>query len=223
MANLGALPDAWRRAIELNIRYYGALGRLTADYFRDLTAALAELPMSPPASESSATGGSSMTNTPPVGAAQKPAPAPAPSRQTGTMVLEGEAGGGALGVFMVENHLEHEVSGRVVASTFVDPDGHEVRPTLTFDPAVVTLAPGEQLLVRIGAVIGEALEPGIRYRGELTIPELQGTRIPVVLRRRPGGEGPGVEASHAASSPGATPKVSRSSNRTSKASRGKTK
>jgi len=38
--------------------------------------------------------------------------------------------------------------------------------------------------MRVSAVITDELEPGVRYQGELTIPALRGTRIPIVLRRR---------------------------------------
>jgi hypothetical protein len=33
-------------------------------------------------------------------------------------------------------------------------------------------------------VIDSSLEPGVRYRGEFSIPELRGTRIPVIVKRR---------------------------------------
>jgi hypothetical protein len=105
------------------------------------------------------------------------------------MPLE-HAGCTAVGVFLVENHLDHEVSARPVASVFVDSAGRQVRPEVKFDPEVVTLRGGEQLLVRVMAVIDETLEPDVRYQGEVTIPELTGTRISIVLRRpavsRPG-------------------------------------
>ena len=36
MANFGSLEEVWRQSLELNIRYYGALGRLTVNYYKDL-------------------------------------------------------------------------------------------------------------------------------------------------------------------------------------------
>ncbi len=201
MANLGLLEDVWRRAMDTNLRYYGAVGRLTADYLKDLLTVLAEFRPSQPAGR------------PPAAGVQKPDPTPASARQqTGVMVLESEAGATALGVFLVENNLGREVSARVVASAFVDPTGREVRPALTFDPEVVTLRPGEQLLVRVMAAIDEALEPEVRYRGELTIPELTGTQIPIILRRRPSRDKPADQAPSGASA-SAAPKKSRSNPR----------
>jgi hypothetical protein len=104
------------------------------------------------------------------------------------MVLEGAVGRTALGVFVVENHLDHEVSARPAASVFVDAAGRQVQPTVKFDPEVVILRGGEQLLVRVMARIDDTLEPDVRYEGEATIPELTGTRIPIVLRRRAGSD-----------------------------------
>jgi hypothetical protein len=101
------------------------------------------------------------------------------------MVLEGEAGSPALGVFLVVNHLGHEVSARVTASAFSDADGRSVQPSFIFDPDLIVLAPAEQVLVRVMLLIEDSLEPDVRYRGEFTIPELAGTHIPIVLRRRP--------------------------------------
>jgi len=169
LAGFGPTEELWRRAIDLNLRFYGALGRLTIDYLRDLVTVLGDLRSSPPGRPSAAR--------------EEPSTAP-PQRGNAVMVLEEGAGSAGLGVFLVENHLDHEVSARPVASVFVDPAGHEIRPTVRFDPEVVTLRAGEQLLVRVTATIDETLEPDVRYQGEVTIPELSGTCIPIVLRRR---------------------------------------
>lgn len=169
MASSGLLEEAWRRAVDLNLRYYSAVGRLAADYLNELAATLGEL--------RAAQSGTS---------AQATAPAKAPNQPaTAIMVLEAEAGHAALGVFLVGNHLDHKVSARVVASAFVDSSGRELRPNLAFDPEVVTLEPNEQMIVRVMATIDETLEPAVSYRGELTIPELVGTKVPIVVRRRP--------------------------------------
>jgi hypothetical protein len=192
MANVGSLDRMWRQSIEINIRYYTALSRLTAEYVKDSLAALAETraaPIQPTA----------QPNTP-AGPSPSAAAATAP-QQAGVMVLEGEAGGQALGVFLVANNLQTEVSARVVASTFVNANGHTVQPAFTFDPAVIALAPGEQLLVRVMSVMDESLEPEVRYRGEFTVPELSGTRIPIVLRRRPSAPKPPAEANPPVTNP----------------------
>lgn len=205
MANFGLLGKVWRQSLELNIRYYSAVSRLTADYYKDLIATLADLRVSPsqprPQPHASPVGVSRATSaqpTAPVPASPQVPPATAaPSPQAGVMALEGEAGGQALGVFLVANNLRHEVSARVVASTFVDANGRTVQPAFIFDPEVIMLAPGEQLLVRVMTLIDDSLEPEVRYRGEFTVPELSSTRIPIVLHRRPNQAESSVEANSA--------------------------
>ena len=60
------------------------------------------------------------------------------------------------------------------------------RPRLVLRPATVSLAPGEQAMVRVAAELDDTLESGVRYRGEIAIPALSDRRIPIVLRRRAG-------------------------------------
>ena len=178
MSTLSSLEEIWRRSLDLNLRYYGAVGKLTADYVRDLAATFIK------ANQQDA-------SAPPAPSAQttvRPPEAPAATQdgarqQAGTMVLEGTSGSKVLGVFLVENHLDHPISARVVASSFISADGHEVSPTIVFDPESVSLGAREQALVRVLVFIDETMAPEVRYLGQLTIPELIGTRIPVVLRR----------------------------------------
>jgi len=167
MANVG-IGEIIQRAMDLNLRYYGAIGQLTADYVKELIVAFGD------AKRFTVDGGRSRTAGP-----------PSPETRPPAMVLEAEAGNSALGVFLVENQLPQEVHAQVIASAFTDSLGQSVRPALIFDPAAVTLGPSEQLLMRVSAMITDELEPGVRYQGELTIPALRGTRIPIVLRRRP--------------------------------------
>ena len=70
-------------------------------------------------------------------------------------------------------------------------------------PATVSLAPGEQAMVRVAAELDDTLESGVRYRGEIAIPALSDRRIPIVLRRRPAEPDP-VDATSGAPEPGAT-------------------
>lgn len=185
MADLNKLQELWRRSLDLNVRYYGAVGRLTADYFKDLVSVISGLG-APPQSGGGApfagqAGGARDAVASGAGVASGHA---AQGAAAGAMVLEGEAGGRVLGVFMVENHLGQVISAKVVASTFADATGHTIQPLMAFEPETVMLGPGEQALVRVVAVIDETLEPEVRYLGEFTIPGLAGTRVPVVLRRR---------------------------------------
>jgi hypothetical protein len=181
MADMSALENILRQSLELNLRYYSAVTNLAVSYYKDLATLLVDLrgsqakPQAQPAPP------------PPPQAAQAVA---RPAQQAGVMVLEGEAGSQALGVFLIANNMAQEVSARVVASEFADAGARTIHPRFTFDPEVIVLAPSEQLLVRVITEIDPALEPGVRYSGEFAVPELPGTRIPIVIRRRPGVDAP---------------------------------
>ena len=163
--------DVLRRALEANLQYYAALGRLTVDYLEALgsiarqvevparTLTFRQSPSAPPAAAS----------------------APAPPAVT---VLEAEAGGTAIGVFLVENLLTEKVSAPVSASALAAPDGREVAVPLAFDPEVVVLEPGEQILVRVAARVDDGLEADVSYRAEVAVPGVIVTRVPIVVRRR---------------------------------------
>jgi hypothetical protein len=175
MVNLGDYKDTWKRALELNRHYYGTLGRATVDYLKGLAAMLEAATDAgerdgrrPNVSEPSRRDDS-------VPRAGKPAP---------VLVLEAEAGETAIGIFMIENNLSHPVTARPQVSGFADGYDRRIEPRITFDPPELALSPGEQTLVRILTVIEPSLEPNIRYRGELTVQELPGTRIAIVIRRR---------------------------------------
>ncbi len=162
---------------EANLRYYEAVGRLSIDYVRAVAGAVGSLGGPPQGRPPAA----------PVHARDRPSAAGASAP---ALVLEAEAGGSAVGAFMVENLLGEEISAPVAASAFVSPEGHEVRPRLSFDPEVVVLGPGEQVLVRAVAAFDDALEAGVGYRGEVTVPGLGGRGLSIVLRRRVSEETP---------------------------------
>jgi len=171
------LTQALRRVSEANLRYYEALGKLTIDYWSSVFGVLGEL--------SGRALSSSGVHPQPTTAAPAPAAAAAaPIAQAPAMVLEAPVGGQAMGAFLVENRLARRLSTPIVASTFVTDDGREVRPRLQLDPEVVTLEPGEQVLVRVLAAIDEQLESGVTYRGTVTVPGLSGHNVRLVLRRR---------------------------------------
>jgi hypothetical protein len=177
LVNLGNYKDTIKRAVDLNRRYYGSLGRATVDYLKELAAMLETV---------------SAAADPEAGSARprthegrgRDDPAPRAGKPAPVLVLEAEAGATAVGVFLVENNLPHAVNARPKATALIDAYDRQIQPAITFDPAEVALKPGEQMLVRILAVIDEALEPNIRYRGELIVQELPGTHIPFVVRRR---------------------------------------
>jgi hypothetical protein len=71
----------------------------------------------------------------------------------------------------------------VAASIFASSTGGEIQPAFRFEPETIKLAPREQMLVRMSVQISKRFRPNVAYRGEVTIPDLPGTRVPVVLRR----------------------------------------
>lgn len=215
MDNLGTLRQVWRRSLDLNIRYYSAVGQLTASYLQDLVAMLADLQTAPSRfKQQSQTQRAPTTSLHPSNSAPAPHTEPragvATTQEMGTLVLEGELGSQALGVFLVANNMENEVSASVTASAFVDVNGRTIEPVFHFDPETIVLAPGEQLLVRVMALIDESLEPEVRYRGEFTVLELSNSRIPIVLRRQPNKDTLSVQTS---STLAGTPKKSRARSR----------
>ncbi len=157
------LAAAWRETVEAGLRYWGRLGRLTFDAVSVFVPLVAEVrPGVPNPAES--------------------VPEESPER---TILVEAEAGQAGLGVFLVENTTPRQLSIPLSLSPFVGEDGREGQPTVTFRPDVVTLDSGEQLVVQVAVKVDETLEPGVRYRAEISIPELSETRIPLVVRRRP--------------------------------------
>ena len=101
------------------------------------------------------------------------------------MVLEGEAGSRAFGLFVVENKLPKEVTTRVAVGPLVDPHGQEIPSVLRFEPGIITLAPGEQVVAKVSANISRGLVAGVRYQGEISVPGIAGARIPIIVRRNP--------------------------------------
>ncbi len=167
------LTDVWRRSLDATVQFYSALGALAVDCLETL---LATTDISNSRSISDA-----KAPTPGViNQAATTAPNPAP---VSMMVLEAEVGRRAVGVFLVENGFSRAVSASATASAFVDDEGNEINPNVEFQPACVTLEPGQQILVKVLASISKDMPAGIRYRGEIGVPGLMGTRIPVVLGR----------------------------------------
>jgi len=173
MAARTDLTPALRDAAEAALAYYSRLGRLTVDLVEAL--APAELHLSrtadPPPDPA-----------PPADAA----PAPSPTESENTIVIEAQAGRSGLGVFMVENTTDKHVSGPVTVSAFKGPGGRTAKPQVRFSPDVVTLDPGDQVLVQLAAKVDKSLDPGVRYSADVRVPSLSGMKIPLVVRRRPG-------------------------------------
>jgi hypothetical protein len=144
-------------AFDAHVRYCGALGRLATRLVRSVTAEAVQVSLATP----------------------RAAPDP-----PAAMMLESEVGACAVGMFLVENRLGQAVSAPVAPSTFVDAEGREVRPRLTFAPRVVSLQPGEQAVVRVAAAFDDTLLPEVWYRGTISVPGVSSASVAVVLRRR---------------------------------------
>ncbi len=191
------LTDVWRRSLEATVQFYSTLGKLAADCLESMLATTA----------GTDSGLNSDANVPPRVAVkqERTAAKPAPISM---MVLEAEAGRKALGLFLVENGFSRAVSAEVTASPFLDDHGNEIKAMVEFQPASVTLQPGEQSLVKVLASIHKNMPAGVRYRGEIGVPGLMGTRIPVVLERTAAAKAPKSRKAHPTSPAGAQRKTS---------------
>ena len=182
MADGSGIADLWRRALDVNVRYYDAYGKLATEWLRELAATMSDLrlPLRLPTLVTDP-----VPTRPATSAPSPPTPRPPPTASSPALLLEGDAGHEAVGVFLVDNGLPHPVEAPVTATPFVDERGVTADVALRFDPMVVALLPGEQVLVRVTATIPPDAEPDVGYRSELSIPGLPGTRVVLVLRRRP--------------------------------------
>lgn len=160
------LSDTVRDAAEASLRYYGRMGGLVLELAEALVPSLSGL--RPEVVRSSPPAASAATDSP----------------RGQTIVIEAAAGRSGLGVFMVENTTGKKVSGPLGVSSFADESGRVVTPTVRFSPDVVSLEPGDQVLVQVVAGVDGTFEPGVRYGAEISIPELAAAGIPLVVRRR---------------------------------------
>ncbi len=126
------------RALDANIQYYTSLSRLAADCLDGLLGSIANISTQQKASSPSSTW--RVTENVPARPVKEESSAP-------TIVLEGETGSRALGMFVVENGLSHAVSASIYVSAFTDSSGREVRPQIKVEPSVIGLKPKEQILV----------------------------------------------------------------------------
>ncbi len=175
------LTDALSRALEANLRYTAAATRLASRALEsafslaaDMTPGIASVKQAV-AEAANRAASVQQAVVQPVAAQKAAAPA---------IVLEGKVGETATGFFVVENSLPHEISTPVEVSTLIAPDGRQVQSALRFEPGVISLAAGEQVVARVTAKISSRLVPGQCYEGEIVVPGVAGARIPIVLRRK---------------------------------------
>jgi hypothetical protein len=165
VADAPSLDQLFRRAVDAQVAYYRSVGQLSVEYARAVLGAVRSARPSP--------------LTAPV-----PAPVSAPQPQAApVLALEAEVGSMAVGVFVVENGTAARVSAPVEVPVLADAEGRELAAELRFEPEIVTLEPGEQTLVQLGVEVTRSFRAGVDYRGEVSVPGLVGTRIPLVVRR----------------------------------------
>jgi len=183
MAEQPNINDMLRRAMETNFRFYGGLVDLTANYLKSMGSILSE------------------SSGQPFVKPQEPAH---PQPGSSAIVLEAEAGNKARGYFLIKNQLSRKVSAKVVASAIVDADDKAIDQQIQFEPSVISLEPGEHIVVQIIADINEELEPGVAYRGSVSVPGLSESPAAIVVRRCYG-----AEASHEQKKPAQKKKTKR--------------
>jgi len=166
------LMDVWRRTLDATVQFYSTIGELFVDYLSSLMTSVAPVPATVQTQSTTRS-----TN--------PPAPA-----NVATMVMEAEDGAEAVGVFMVENLLPRPVTAIPAASDLLGENGSRLKSFLVFQPASITLAPGQQTLVRILASFGPKMKPGVRYHSKITVPGLLGTSIPLALIRKESANSP---------------------------------
>jgi hypothetical protein len=161
------LGEALKGAVDLSIRYYAGLLKLSTDYLQSLGTLVSAA-------------GSAATPPPAAGAAAAPPRPP--------LLLAAVAGEDATAAFLIENTLGERVTARVVVR------GGGVAGHVTARPEVVSLRSGEQCVIQVRVPVDGAIEVGRDHIGELAVPELASRTIPFVVRRLPGESGAAPEA-----------------------------
>jgi hypothetical protein len=180
--------DLLQRMLDAQLRYYAEIGRLTVECVESWGDLSRMTRFTAPGDDRFG------RQDEPPGRFQQQAYAPPPPAATGAtvrtaaappaaIVLEGASGSTVQSVFLVENGSAVPVSSPIAPSWFYAPDGAKIQPRLQFDPEVVTVEPGEHLLVQMTATITDDLQLGVTYRGTLGVPGLPGTELAIVVRR----------------------------------------
>lgn len=171
MADRLRVEDTVKRVLDANLQCYEGLARVTAEYVQALGRVWVDA-VAPVLGRAAAS------------ATTAPQSSSSPASPSAALVLEAEAGQIAQGVVMVENRLPRRVSATVITSAFSSGAGEEIWPSLRVQPGTITLESGARALVQIGVLVDDRLIAGVQYRGQVTVPGLSDTPIPVVLLRR---------------------------------------
>lgn len=172
------LGDALSRALQANARYYESIGQLTSSWLRELADVSAGMKLPRVSLQTPSVSGPRLTVVPPSSPSK---PVATEEHAAATLVLEAAGGQSAIGAFLVENTLGRAVSQAVEVGIFTDADGGEASLVLTFEPPVIELAAGEQVVVRTSVVVPESLAR--ESRATVRVAGVPGAEIPVVVRR----------------------------------------
>jgi hypothetical protein len=153
--------EALKGAVDLSVRYYAGLLKLSTDYVQSLGTLItsAGSSIADPTSHRSAA-----TNV-----------APVPPRPP--LLLAARAGEDAIAAFLIDNTLSERVTARIVVH------GSGVAAHAVVQPEVVSLGPGEQCVVQVRVRVDTSTGSGRDQVGEIAVPELASKTIPFVVRR----------------------------------------
>jgi hypothetical protein len=171
MSEPSALGKALSRVLDANLRYTLLATRLATTALESAFSVTSRIGQAAAIRQAA-----TQERVEPAEASGRPGPA--------AILLEGKAGSTAVGFFVVENSLPHEISTPVEVSPLTAPDGQQIQSALSFDPGRICLGAGEQVVARVTAKISRRLAAGERYQGEIRVPGVAGARIPIVLRRK---------------------------------------
>jgi len=186
------LGPAFRAAMDAHARYVEAWGQLASRWMLDLAEASKETrlpqlklsttsPFQTAAAAHATQSHSPAAHAEPLAGAVTASEAKPPA--AAVLVLEGAAGETVAAAFLVENILGHPVDGVVDVEPFEDPDGATVLAQLTFEPAGISLAPGERQLVKVSIAMSPTLPGNVDCRSTIRVQGVPGTTIPILLRR----------------------------------------
>jgi hypothetical protein len=155
--------EALKGAVDLSVRYYAGLLKLSTDYVQSLGSLIStagSLSSEPAARRSAPAGSVAVPPRPP-------------------LLLAARAGEDAVAAFLIDNMMNERVTARIVVH------GAGMAAHATVQPEVVSLGPGEQCVVQLRTRVDGGTEPGRDHVGEIAVPELASRTIPFVVRRLP--------------------------------------
>lgn len=157
---MSRVTDLLKGAVELNLRYTSTLLHLSKDYLKDANIVL--------------TRGAAPTLAPTTNGIDAPA---APARVP--LLVVGRAGDIGNGAFAINNPGDREMNVHLVVQ------GELAEPTVSVEPARLTLKPGKAAIVRILARIDDRLAVDRDFSGSVAAPGLTNQGVPFIVRRLP--------------------------------------